>query len=764
MLNPGVALAIDAESAATDWKAMQDWQFGTATPIPTGGLVFKRDVGTFTLESGTVRLMAPAGGSVHGLVFEGRGTMRIDVPDRDELYQLRRFTDDPELMLLDDTFTKLYIRSSEDLEAMTGLSYSPPASKSGLAEKRQEEWLIEEWLDADARVITAALGHAQLWERIDVDTTRWSWLSFTYDSSADEEISVSRFSEGFTESWVSLQRAEDQGTESAWNGLFDIEHFRIRGDLTKKGGGRAVGAKRERPTDALLTIDVRFRALEPGLGALAFSLHPQAKDIVVKTEEGTLLTVIRDHLGARTIRIDKKYSDPVVTVVLDSPLEKDELRTLRFEYELEIPTFAVGDSWYPTKPNTWRDAYTASMEFTAPAKSEVKAMGVLSGIGEAGDNFTSAWEVTTPATMLTFCVASRFDERTVEVEGVPAIHSFGPTVGISNRHQVKNVGIDVANSLRFFSWLFETPLEQRDFWVTAIPSGHGQAFDGFLHLSEWTYQSDITGASELFRAHEVAHQWWGHRINWSSYRDQWISEAFAEYSAMMFVETTVKGGDKLFKEILEVYDAVLKGSISGGFSRFNRPWLVEFNPEHRKRVGPISHGWRASTKEIPGGYQIQAYVRGPIVIHMLRSMLRMQTGSDDVFIAILRDFVRSYSGKPVRTADFQKVVERNTGGDLGWFFDQWIHRSEVPHIEWSYTTTSVDDGVVIRVHMARTDGEGEGFILPIPLRVELQGGTSGTLLLTLDQREKTFEQQLPAEPSKVVFNPDFAVLLTNDRK
>ena len=37
-----------------------------------------------------------------------------------------------------------------------------------------------------------------------------------------------------------------------------------------------------------------------------------------------------------------------------------------------------------------------------------------------------------------------------------------------------------------------------------------------------------------FIAHETAHQWWGNIVAWRSYRDQWLSEGFAEYSGMLY--------------------------------------------------------------------------------------------------------------------------------------------------------------------------------------------------------------------------------------
>ena len=42
------------------------------------------------------------------------------------------------------------------------------------------------------------------------------------------------------------------------------------------------------------------------------------------------------------------------------------------------------------------------------------------------------------------------------------------------------------------------------------------------------------GLQKIFRAHEVAHQWWGVEVGYETYRDQWISEALANYAAVLF--------------------------------------------------------------------------------------------------------------------------------------------------------------------------------------------------------------------------------------
>src|SRR5207244_13330477 len=51
-----------------------------------------------------------------------------------------------------------------------------------------------------------------------------------------------------------------------------------------------------------------------------------------------------------------------------------------------------------------------------------------------------------------------------------------------------------------------------------------------------------------FIAHETAHQWWGGIVAWRSYRDQWLSEGFAEYSGILY--TGVRDGAQARNDLL----------------------------------------------------------------------------------------------------------------------------------------------------------------------------------------------------------------------
>jgi len=294
-------------------------------------------------------------------------------------------------------------------------------------------------------------------------------------------------------------------------------------------------------------------------------------------------------------------------------------------------------------------------------------------------------------------------------------------------------------------------------YATGIPSGHGQAFEGFLHLSEITFAHESTNTSELFRSHEVAHQWWGHLVGWQTYRDQWLSEAFAEYSSLMFVETTMEDGADLFADILEAYTDLMLAKRIANFNRFVRPGLGDTDRDHLARLGPIGLGWRASTAEMPQGYVLPNYYKGPLVLHMLRHLLRRPDAGDDLFVGILRDFIKTHRGGAPSTADFQATLEKHAGGDWSWFFDQWVYGTAIPRYTWSHRVAEQGGQTVLEITVEQDDVP-EGFIMSVPVRVELAGGKAGTVRLTVRQPKETFRFPMPAKPKDVVFNPDHAVL------
>lgn len=756
------ALGIDSSSAANDYARMQKWQFSDAVQLSAGGVAITKDTATWTLTSGTVRLMEPlSDGTITGVVFEGQGHLRMSIPDRYELAQLRRFAAKKDLATIDVPFTQMVLRTSDP--AIAGLLPAPAGAYAPLplAVKRHEFWLEQFRRDTDAMIVAAMLNPGMSMTAIDVKTDEFDWLSYEYDSWRAEEISVSKFRNGYREVWISLDRAEDRTAEGRPGRPHDpaaLVHADIRADLTRRGRDGEVGRHNQMTIGGEYVVDATFVARAP-LGALRAELYASARDLEIEDEQGNKVTFFRDHIGKRSLQIDNKFHDDDLVIVLPSPMKSGDKRTFRFKYRWESANYAPGGPWYPMVADTMLRPHTARLELTVAKKNEARSMGRLEKRVESGNSETTVWVIDKPTKMVTFSTATRFEEVKLEVDGIPPVIAFGPDYQLDNRDKVRNVGADVANSMQFFQNLLGDKLETPQFYVTSIAAGHGQAFEGFLHMTEYTFEAEHPGASELFRAHEVAHEWFGHKIGWASYRDQWLSEAFAEYTAMMFVQGFVKNGEKYFDEILRSYDGIVRGlPYAGGFSKFNRPALAKVNMSsvERARVGPIGHGMRANTSEIPG-YLLSSYYKGPMVLHMLRKILGFKSHSDQLFVNILRDYVKLAANKYASTDDFRKIVEKHVGPGWDRFFDSWVYGAEIPSYSWNYTVVPDGDAFKLTVNVKRKDVPSDFFTV-IPVKVEFEGGKAGYLFVMNTDDQQSVTQRVPARPKKVVFGPDYSLL------
>jgi hypothetical protein len=760
------AHAADPRQASSDYELLQKWQYGSATVPVTKPLTIIRDTATFTLSSGSVHLAQPtSSGRITGLVFEGDGHFTMTIPDRFERLQLKRFTEKPAIEKIDEPFTELVLRTSDDTIAklFPGVT-AEGASANPLAQKAQNHWLIDLQNDVDARVIAAMQNSGALAMTAAFKTKSFDWLDYDYDSTRIEEVQLIHQRNAYPEIWLSLDRAEDRAPDGRpgkdTTRSMRLSAIDVKADLTRYGSNVRWGQTEQRSILGHYTVKEEITPQAAGLSALVFQLDATASDLTASGEDGQSLVVLRDHIGSRKATLGGKYWNPYLTVLFPSPLKQNAPTHITFNYQLESLNYASGGTWYPTVPEAFDD-HTAHLELVVNKGSEVRSMGRLESSKDGDKTKISTWIVDKPTKMITFATAERFSEEKIDVKGIPQVVSFGWAKGMDAGTKVRNSGADVANGLQFYQLLLDSNLGGDKFYVTSIVGNHGQAFEGFLHLAESSYE-EHPGATELFRNHETAHEWFGHRVGWRTYRDQWLSESLAEYASMMFVQGVVKDGPKYFNDILQSYDATVKGDLRGAMGKFGRPWLLEMNNSARSRIGPIGHGERAGTAEMPQAYEAQAYVKGPLVIHMLRQLLYTRTRSDEAFLRILRDYVKEYDGKLASTADFQKVVEKTVGGDMSWFFNDWIYSAAIPTVRWSYKVEPAGSAFKLTLTVKRSDVPSD-FAFIVPVRVEFDGGKAGYLFMNIKDDEQTISRDLPVAPKIVTFAPNYS-LLANIRK
>ena len=155
--------------------------------------------------------------------------------------------------------------------------------------------------------------------------------------------------------------------------------------------------------------------------------------------------------------------------------------------------------------------------------------------------------------------------------------------GISSSIDLESVGFDIANSFKFFTHLLVKPLYKK-FMHRRYHITMDEAFPGLLHLSWATYQNtEYDGSAQQFRAHEVAHQWWGIQVRFKTYHDQWMSEGLSDYSGLWYMHATLNDNEAFFDMLDSWKEQILT----------NRVYLFGQGQE----AGPIWLGYRTSSKK-----------------------------------------------------------------------------------------------------------------------------------------------------------------------
>lgn len=750
-----------------DYVRLQGWQFSLISKaVPSEGITFTKDTATWTLQNGKISLMEPAAdGTVTGLVFEGQGRFIMTIPDRFEVEQLRRFSEKPDIEKLDTPFARMVLRTSSKMLAPYAADmFSGGLEKNGNAKERHEKWLRIASLDVDARIIAGLLIAGDDYLLVDVDTQDFGWLMFEYDPFSQEEIKLTKLQKqnDFPEIWISLDRPEERDSRgrptSTKRQFVDVTYVAIQVNLMD------TSSKTFDPRDPdrawiHFHVELTFTSLVEGARALQLYLNPLARVKSVAKKDGTSVPFLRDATGRRFASMDNELNNGALVLLLDQPTQKGVSQDLEFEYDMKLYNYASGRDWYPCEAEVLSDVHTGQLSFTMPEKYQVRAVGVPEEVMESSNNQVAVWNVTKPIKMFGFSFGKGFSDEKINVANIPEIDSFGTESGLTTGNMVRNVAADIANSLNFYQQYYGVKIPSERIYAARIMGFHGQAFEGFIHLSYLTYDAEHPGFSELFRAHETAHLYWGHLVGWKTYRDQWISEAFAEYSAMMFLQASMKGG-KAFQDILSEYTDDLTGMSKSMVNFALRSLGYVPTAKQRRRVGPIAAGYRASTAQVPDGYSLQSYRKGALVLHMIRQILSAASRDHDAFRETLQDFLRTYSGREAGTQDFMRMLQKHTNMDWTQFFENWIYGTSVPTYTWSYAVANSPDNegkYPFSLKVKQTDVPPD-FAAIVPVYFDYGQNKWGYIWVQVDRPERTFSHLLPAKPKKVIFNPGYSVL------
>jgi aminopeptidase N len=157
---------------------------------------------------------------------------------------------------------------------------------------------------------------------------------------------------------------------------------------------------------------------------------------------------------------------------------------------------------------------------------------------------------------------------------------------------------------------------------------------------------------------------------------------------------------------------------------------------------------------------------------MLRVMLRQRGAKtpDERFVQLLHNLIEKYRYRALSTEDLQREAEalmtpamalegRNS---LGWFFDQWVRGTGIPHYKVTYTARKVESGYSVRGTLHQS-GVPKSFLALVPLYVMPEAGKPILLGTVETTGEATHFQFVSSRmPRKVLIDPQLTVLCVND--
>jgi hypothetical protein len=381
------------------------------------------------------------------------------------------------------------------------------------------------------------------------------------------------------------------------------------------------------------------------------------------------------------------------------------------------------------------------MTFHYPDNYKLSASGTKISENKNHGIITSRWVPEEASAHVGFNIGP-FQIKEIEADDIPDMKIMAV-----NTKQIDDVALELKESYRFYKNLFGS-IPPREFYATEIPWGHGQSFPGFLHLSSAAFFSgDKTGSISSFVAHEMAHQWWGLGVDTKTYHDAWISEAFAEYSSLMFIQIYLKNNKKFFDQLNSHKRDLLNIRSSFIFGKG-----IE--------AGPISLGTRNSTSTTTDDYFEIIYKKGAWVLHMLRNMfLDLNTMKEDLFMQIMKDFYNKYKGSLASTSDFQKHIESYISLDMDWFFKQWVHSSKIPKYYFAYNTTKQEDGKFIVTCKIKQENVPDDFQMIIPIKIDYGDEKFSRMRIVMKGKKLVFDlPPLPLKPQNIFFNDLESVL------
>jgi Peptidase family M1 domain len=780
-LFPGVALAqAHPGNAANDGKAIYD---RLKSFDLTGGasfadnLTLKRDRTVITFQSGTFYFSAPVEGQVRGAVFIGVGNVYADVPPSDyERNNVRRMLNAD---AVESDFKTVVLRFTDDTFTLIGKSLNPsvtpPAEATKLAAEFERRFLRETGANPSARLTVSILDKESpgffLAEFDKGRRGRFTFLldpqcripatNFEIDAGEKGVIFATRGNDE-NEIWMAFPGLEDyqrgQTSYSDLSNLVDTPHYDLRLDL------------REPKKLLKLTANMELVSRAEIVRAVPLALNEDlpARDDT-RRKKGLHVTSARLVGGPALDFVQEEWESGLTLLLPPSAVVR---QGQKFSIEVDVEGNFMGDteisglnyprsneSWYPRHGRLARSTF--DLVFLHRKDRRVVSAGRRlreDPSPEDKNDRVTEFRIDDPIPLITFAIGPfELHTETAQIpNGSPIPVEFYSLPGRLMPIKEDFILAELGNSVRYFSQMFG-PYPYPVFRAVFHPFDFGQGFPTMLMIPA---TDSATARTFSFIAHETSHQWWGDIVLWRSYRDQWLSEGFAEYSGLLYTRFRDKpaAGHDLLNEMRDSLKNPPKTQVGIGKGR-----LVD--------VGPIIMGRRLSTRETEDAYTDLIYNKGALVLRMLHFLFTdAQTGDGTPFFDMMSDFVRRNRNSAASTEAFfaianervsQTSLARKYGyKNLDWFFQQWVLGTSLPSYRLEYRIENQPDGMFALKGTVIQEGvpEREKWFMPLPVVLHFPGDKLARGIVAAIGPQTPVNIVLPLRPERVELDPDRWIL------
>jgi hypothetical protein len=480
------------------------------------------------------------------------------------------------------------------------------------------------------------------------------------------------------------------------------------------------------------TIDVKL--LQDGLTDLTLDLASAAS--------GKGMTV--SSVTGRGTAAKFEHQEDRLHITLDPSSKAGERRSFTVAYRgvpsagLRIGKNRHGDRTFfsenwPDKARRWlptidhpSDKATSEFFVTAPARYQVVSNGLLEEETDLGDGRRlTHWKQSVPIApwLNALAVAQFTSHHAGTVKGIPletwVFHQDRAAAVPAHENPARRV-------LEFFSeHIGPYPYEK-------LAGVQAAGLSGGMELASAIFYGERNvlgrGVDHLV-AHEVAHQWFGDAVTERDWDDVWLSEGFATYFALLFLE----------------HDSGRDAFVTG----LKRSREIVFATEKRNPRLAVIHDNLADTRQVLNRL---VYEKGAWVLHMLRYHLGTET-----FWAGIREYYRRHRDGNVSTDDLRRAMEEVSGQDLRWFFQQWLKRPGSPEIRGAWRYLPEDHKLEVELEQVQP---GEPYRLRVEIGIEVKGSDRPrTEKVELTGRRHRFELDADAAPTAIALDPNAWVLM-----